>query len=160
MKGSRQMNEYIYPEKPAWKRVRTIFIIILFAVSVFELLHGAFLSLTAQYMRPYATAVVIFSVFFLLSAVVYLIKPHSLFKYVVSLVFVAVGSIGMAATGYILTHPVVTDDYYITGVSEGTFWKLYAPCLILIFPAVAVMINELRRRRLEEENRPYEKQFK
>lgn len=149
------MEKYKLPETRGQKITRSVFVILTAAAILFQLFQAAGFAVNYQFMRPYATALLIFSGLLLAALILSLCK-----KYLLSLIGTAVGTVGIAAVGYMLTHPITeTDGLYISGVPEAAFWKNFAPCLLLIIPAVMLFVNELRRRKLEEETRPYEKQF-
>ena len=135
--------------------LRTAYIFLISLETAFQLFQAAGFALIKEFLRPYALALAVFSVFFIVSAILAGLK-----KYLPSGIFTLIASFGIAAVGYMLTHPVIeADEYYISGIDEGVFWTHYSHALLLILPAIILIINEIRRKKLEEDAKPYEKQF-
>jgi len=124
-------------------------------VAAFELFQAAGFAVLHDYMRPYALTIMLLALSVI--AAMILAKFRS---YTASLVLTAIGSIGLSAVGYALTHPVkLTDEYYVSGLDTAIFWKFFAPSLLLLIPAAALVILNLKRKKTEYDARPYEKQF-
>ena len=135
--------------------MRIVFIVLTSLEAAFQLFQAAGFALIREFLRPYATALALFSLFLILSAVLSGLK-----KYLASGIFTLISVFGIATVGYILTHPVIeADKLYISGIDEGVFWTHYSHALLLILPALFLFLNELKRRKLEEDAKPYEKQF-
>lgn len=142
-------------ESPSQKRLRVIYIILISLETAFQFFQAAGFAITMEFMRPYATALFVFSLMFIVSAILAGLK-----KYLPSGILTLIAGVGVAAVGYILTHPVIeADKYYISGIDEGVFWTHYAHALLLVAPAVILTVNEIKRKKLEEESKTYEKQF-
>lgn len=142
-------------ESAGQKKLRLVFIILTSLEAAFQLFQAAGFALIKEFLRPYATALAIFAVALIISAILSGLK-----KYLASGILTAISSFGTATVGYILTHPVIeADKNYISGIDEGVFWTHYSHALLLILPAILLVINEIKRKKLEEDLMPYEKQF-
>ena len=137
------------------KRWFIIFTAASIVAAVFELFHAAGLAITKDYMRPYALWIAILGLLFAVSVIF-----ASRRAYLVSLILTVTGSVGLSAIGYALANPVkLAEEYYVDGLGMGVFWKYFAPTLLLIIPALALFVIGLKRKKREENEKPYEKQF-
>ena len=153
-------SSYVLKESRLQKVTRVVLVVLLVLAVLFQLFQSSMFFLLYPFLHGYATAILIFALLYVAALVFTCMKRRKAFCCGASLLLTAVSSIGLAAAGFMLTHPVTdTEDYYISGVPESAFWKYFAPMLLLIVPAAILFVAELRRVRKEEELTPYEKQF-
>ncbi len=135
--------------------LRLLFVVFAGLCSLFQAFQATGFLLNYTFMEGYATGLFVLTACLLAALVLTLLR-----RYLPAALLTLVGSVGITAVGFALSHPVTNSGKdYISGIPEGVFWKFFAPTLLLLIPIILLTVDSIRKKKAADDAVVYEKQF-